>query len=91
MGLALSLPIPRCDEDLICNPQLSHWCHHDDEDEDEDVDDVLSTSKVDGHSEDMDQDRHDESTEVRVTDGSEGKIRIMNLCMVVIMKTPKRK
>lgn len=52
MGLALRLPIPRCDEDLICGPQLSHWCH--DDDEDEDVDDVLSASKVDGHSEDMD-------------------------------------
>lgn len=52
MGLALRLPIPRCDEDLICSPQLSHWCH--DDDEDEDVDDVLSASKVDGHSEDMD-------------------------------------
>lgn len=85
MGLALSFSIPRYDEDLMCNPQLSHWY------DDDDDDDVLSASKVDGHSEDMDQVKHDDTTDYRGTDGSDGIVGVMNLCMVVIMsKKPQR-
>lgn len=57
MDLSLSLLIPRCDEDMICSPQLSQW-YHDGE--------VSNASKVDVHPEDMDQDKHDDRTDDRI-------------------------
>ncbi|CAI9180775.1 unnamed protein product [Rangifer tarandus platyrhynchus] len=64
VGFALDLPTRRRDEDMLYSPELPQRGHDDD---------VSSTSKDDGCPEDMDQDKHDDSTDDSDSDRFNGE------------------
>ncbi|KAK2086189.1 WW domain-binding protein 11 [Saguinus oedipus] len=65
------------DEDVLYSPELAQRGHDDD---------VSSTSEDNGYPEDMDQDKHVDSTDGSDTDKSDGESEGMNLCTMMMVK-----